>query len=122
MQLLCLAMSASYKGAGHGTIKTMVTVDTKRIPRKQGQKAKSDKHSDLYTDENLKGTIHGLGFTDKKKAKQSVSKIRGSGRTHAHKMQLQLQCHKDQKLQVKEQKILKRKKTWDRHITSIKSI
>ena len=41
----------------------------------------------LYTDENPKGTIHGLGFTDKAKAKQSVSKIRGSGKTHAHKMQ-----------------------------------
>ena len=81
------AMSASYKGAGHGTIKPMVTADTKRIPRKPGQKAKSDKHSDLYTDEDPKGTIHGLGFTDKKKAKQSLSKIRNSGRTHAHKMQ-----------------------------------
>ena len=81
------AMSAAYKGAGHGTIKPMVTADTKRIPRKPGQKAKSDKHSDLYTDEDPKGTIHGLGFTDKKKAKQSLSKIRSSGRTHAHKMQ-----------------------------------
>ena len=81
------AMSAAYKGAGHGTIKPMVTADTKRIPRKPGQKAKSDKHSDLYTDEDPKGTIHGLGFTDKAKAKQSVSKIRGSSRTTAHKMQ-----------------------------------
>jgi len=81
------AMSASYKGAGHGTMNPMVTADTKRIPRKPGQKAKSDKHSDLYTDEDPKGTIHGLGFTDKAKAKQSVSKIRGSDRTHAHKMQ-----------------------------------
>ena len=58
-----------------------------RIPRKKGQPAGSDKHSDLYTDEDPKGTIHGLGFTDKKKAKQSLSKIRRSGRTHAHKMQ-----------------------------------
>ena len=58
-----------------------------RIPRKKGQPAKSKKHSDLYTDEDPKGTIHGLGFTDKAKAKQSVSKIRGSNRTHAHKMQ-----------------------------------
>ena len=64
-----------------------VNEDDKRIPRKPGQKAKSDKHSDLYTDEDPKGTIHGLGFTDKAKAKQSVSKIRGSNRTHAHKMQ-----------------------------------
>ena len=81
------AMSASYQGQGHGTIKPMVTADAKRIPRKPGQKAKSDKHSDLYTDEDPKGTIHGLGFTDSAKAKQSVSKIRGSNRTHAHKMQ-----------------------------------
>ena len=128
------AMSASYKGAGHGTIKPMLSAskksdelehmklmtkalktmpgsqkqseikkqinvirkrlglrpiseDEKRIPRKPGQKAKSDKHSDLYTDEDPKGTIHGLGFTDKAKAKQSLSKIRNSGRTHAHKMQ-----------------------------------
>ena len=31
-----------------------------RIPRKKGQPANSKKHSDLYTDENPKGTIHGL--------------------------------------------------------------
>ena len=61
--------------------------DTKRIPRKPGQKAGSDKHSDLYTDENPKGTILGLGFTDGAKARQSVNKIKGSGKTHAHKMQ-----------------------------------
>ena len=36
----------------------------KRIPRKKGQKRKSKKHSDLYTDEDPKGTIHGLGFKD----------------------------------------------------------
>ena len=47
-------MSASYKGAGHGTMKPMLSADAKRIFRKTGQKAKSDKHSDLYTDENLK--------------------------------------------------------------------
>ena len=58
-----------------------------RIARKPGQKAGSDKHSDLYTDENPKGTIHGLGFTDSAKAKESINKIKGSGKTHAHKMQ-----------------------------------
>ena len=58
-----------------------------RIPRKPGQKAGSDKHSDLYTDENPKGTIHGLGFTDRAKAVQSINKIKNSGKTHAHKMQ-----------------------------------
>ena len=46
----------------------MLSADTKRIPRKKGQPAGSDKHSDLYTDENPKGTIHGLGFTDGAKA------------------------------------------------------
>jgi len=61
--------------------------DTKRIPRKPGQKAGSDKHSDLYTDEDPKGTIHGLGFTDAETARKSVSKIKNSGRTHAHKIQ-----------------------------------
>ena len=58
-----------------------------RIPRKPGQKAGSDKHSDLYTDENPRGTIHGLGFTDEKKARESINKIKNSGKTHAHKMQ-----------------------------------
>ena len=58
-----------------------------RIPRKSGQKAGSDSHSDLYTDENPKGTIHGLGFTDEKKARESINKIKNSGKTHAHKMQ-----------------------------------
>ena len=58
-----------------------------RIPRKKGQPANSKKHSDLYTDENPKGTIHGLGFKDEATAKASVSKIRNSSRSHAHKIQ-----------------------------------
>ena len=58
-----------------------------RIPRKKGQPAGSKKHSDLYTDENPKGTIHGLGFKDVATAKASVSKIRSSSRSHAHKIQ-----------------------------------
>ena len=58
-----------------------------RIPRKKGQPAGSDKHSDLYTDENPKGTIHGLKFATVKDAKASVNKIENSGKTHAHKIQ-----------------------------------
>lgn len=58
-----------------------------RIPRKKGQPAGSDKHSDLYTDENPVGTIHGLGFKDVETARASVSKIEKSDRTHAHKIQ-----------------------------------
>jgi len=58
-----------------------------RIARKSGQPAKSDKHSDLYTDEDPKGTIHGLKFATVQDAKDSVSKIKNSSRTHAHKIQ-----------------------------------
>jgi hypothetical protein len=58
-----------------------------RVPRKKGQPAGSDKHSDLYTDENPKGTIKGLGFKDTETANASVSKIKNSGKKHAHKIQ-----------------------------------
>ncbi len=58
-----------------------------RIPKKPGQPDKSDKHSDLYTDENPKGTIQGLKFATTQDAKESVSKIKNSGRSHAHKIQ-----------------------------------
>ena len=58
-----------------------------RIPRKAGQPAKSKKHSDLYTDEDPKGTIHGLKFATVEDAKASVNKIKRSGRSHAHKIQ-----------------------------------
>ena len=60
---------------------------SERIPRKSGQPAKSDKHSDLYTDEDPKGTIQGLKFATPDDAKASVSKIKSSGRSHAHKIQ-----------------------------------
>ena len=61
--------------------------DNPRIPRKKGQPANSKKHSDLYTDENPKGTIHGLGFKDVATAEASVKKIENSGKSHAHKIQ-----------------------------------
>ena len=43
--------------------------------------------SDLYTDEDPRGTIHGLGFKDVETARASVKKIENSDRTHAHKIQ-----------------------------------
>jgi GNAT superfamily N-acetyltransferase len=58
-----------------------------RIARKPGQPANSKKHSDLYTDENPKGTIHGLKFATVDDAHASVAKIKSSGRSHAHKIQ-----------------------------------
>ena len=58
-----------------------------RVPRKKGQHRGSKSHSDLYTDENPKGTIKGLKFATVADAKASVSKINGSGKKHAHKIQ-----------------------------------
>ena len=58
-----------------------------RVPRKKGQHRGSSSHSDLYTDENPKGTIKGLKFATVKDAKASVAKIRSSGKSHAHKVQ-----------------------------------
>src|SRR6056300_1650796 len=78
-----VGLNANYSSQAPGTMRPFLTADAKklqqknwsskgfgpkkedtnRIPRKPGQKAGSDKHSDLYTDENPKGTIHGLGFT-----------------------------------------------------------
>ena len=68
-------------------MKKSIVVKAPRIPRKKGQPANSKKHSDLYTDENPKGTIHGLGFKNPQTARQSVSKIKNSSRSHAHKTQ-----------------------------------
>ena len=61
--------------------------ESPRISRKKGQHKGSSSHSDLYTDENPKGTIHGLGFKDVETAKASVKKIESSGKSHAHKIQ-----------------------------------
>ena len=84
--------------------------DSKRIPKKPGQKDKSDKHSDLYTDEDPRGTIHGLGFTDGKKARQSVNKIKNSGRTHAHKIQAAIAMSQRAKVASQRAKDPKKKK------------
>ena len=57
-----------------------------RVPKKyEGQPM--DEHSDLYTDEDPKGTIQGLGFKDKTTAEKSIRLIENSGKTHAHKIQ-----------------------------------
>lgn len=66
--------------------KDMAEADA-RVPRQPGQPANSKAHSDLYTDENPKGTIQGLKFATVEDAEASVSKIRNSDRTSAHKIQ-----------------------------------
>ena len=68
-------------------IKTQKEETNPRIPSKKGQPANSKKHSDLYTDENPRGTIHGLGFKDVETARASIKKIENSGKKHAHKIQ-----------------------------------
>ena len=60
--------------------------EEKRIPKTR-KNQDPDTHSDLYTDENPEGTIHGLGFKDVETAEASVRKIKASDRTHAHKIQ-----------------------------------
>ena len=48
-------------------------------PEKDGTKRPKSEHSDLYTDENPKGTIQGLGFKDAetaRKKRQYYRKIR----------------------------------------------
>ena len=64
-----------------------VVGENKRKPRKKGQHRNSPNHSDLYTDENPKGTIKGLKFATVKDAEASVRKINSSGKKHAHKIQ-----------------------------------
>lgn len=63
--------------------------DKKRIPekRKDGTKRPKSEHSDLYTDEDPKGTIKGLGFKDVGTAKNSVAIIEKAKRPHKHKVQ-----------------------------------
>ena len=49
-----------------------------RIPRKTKKKTYKNirDHSDLFTDENPKGTVKGLKFKNKQEAKKSVKKLR----------------------------------------------
>ena len=69
------------------TNETHDVVEVARIARKPGQPIGSKKHSDLYTDENPRGTITGLKFATVEDARASVRKIRNSGKAHAHKIQ-----------------------------------
>ena len=128
-----VGLHANYTTQGVGTIKPMLTADAKakqqknwkekgfgpykfkkedaeRVPRKPGQKADSKKHSDLYTDENPKGTIHGLGFTDAETARTSVNKIKNSGKTHAHKIQAAIAMSQRAKVASERAKDPKKKK------------
>ena len=99
----------------------------KRIPRKEGQPAKSDKHSDLYTDEDPKGTIHGLGFKDAATANKGIAIINKAKRTHAHKVQATLVMQQRAKQAIKTTKDPEKKanlrdayKIWTDHLEKLK--
>ena len=62
-----------------------------RVPaKKKGEDPRH--HSDLFTDENPKGTIHGLHFRNREDAVQSVKhvkRLKKEGKiTHAHAVQI----------------------------------
>jgi len=104
------AVGDTFKDIDPKKLVKMVHEDTNRIARKPGQPAGSDKHSDLYTDENPKGTIQGLGFTDAETARTSVNKIKNSGRSHAHKIQAAIAMSQRAKVASERAKDPKKKK------------
>jgi len=64
-----------------------------RVPaKKKGEDPRH--HSDLFTDENPKGTVHGLRFRNKEESIQSVQNVKTLKRegkiTHAHAVQIAL--------------------------------
>tara|TARA_Y100001938_G_scaffold143214_1_gene215629 strand:- start:2120 stop:2563 length:444 start_codon:yes stop_codon:yes gene_type:complete len=77
--------------------------NTKRIPKTE-KRNRPDEHSDLYTDEDPKGTITGLGFKDKQTALESIRKINKSNRKHAHKVQAMLVMIQRLKVAIKRTK------------------
>jgi len=84
---IAIAMRKAGKKPKDGGNKHNSMKEAARVARKPGQPADSKKHSDLYTDENPRGTITGLKFATVEDARASVAKIRNSGRSHAHKIQ-----------------------------------
>ena len=84
----------------------------KRIPQKtkSGKKLPASKHSDLYTDEDPKGTITGLGFKDASTAREGVSKINKANTTHAHKVQATLVMKQRAKVAIERTKDPEKKK------------
>ena len=107
--------------------KTFLEAET-RTPRKKGQHKGSSKHSDLYTDENPKGTIHGLGFKDAAAANKGVAIINKAKRTHAHKVQATLVMQQRAKEAIKRTKDPEKKKNitqaykiWTDHLEKLKA-
>ena len=83
-----------------------------RIPekKKDGTKRPKSEHSDLYTDENPKGTIKGLGFTDAESARKSVNLIEKSSKPHKHKVQATMAMEQRSRFAAKNAKDPEKKK------------
>lgn len=100
-----------------------------RTPRKAGQAAGSDAHSDLYTDEDPKGTIHGLGFKDAETAERGIKIIRDIDREHAHKVQAALVMQQRGKVAIERTKDPEKKQNltaanviWTDYLEELKQI
>ena len=100
-----------------------------RDPRKKGQHKGSPSHSDLYTDEDPKGTIKGLGFKDAATANKGVGIINKANRTHAHKVQATLVMQQRAKVAMGRTKDPEKKKNlkaayeiWTAHLEKLKKI
>jgi hypothetical protein len=85
----------SYYRKKTGTRGRRPRTGTPRVPRKtrRGRSYKSPRdHSDLFTDENPKGTVHGLKFKNKDEAKRSIRRLKSLFRnkkiTYAHMRQI----------------------------------
>ena len=87
--------------------------EDKRIPekKKDGTKRPKSEHPDLYTDENPKGTIKGLGFTDAEAARKSVNIIEKSSKPHKHKVQATMAMEQRSRFAAKNAKDPEKKKT-----------
>ena len=64
-----------------------IITEGKRIPRKKGQKRKSKKHSDLYTDEDPKDTV-GIKFSTRQDIVDTLNKKSFKAKSHARQSQI----------------------------------
>ena len=100
------------KAIYYGTLTKMARAADKRIPekKKDGTKRPKSEPSDLYTDENPKGTIKGLGFKDAETARKSVNIIEKSSKPHKHKVQATMAMEQRSRFAAKNAKDLEKKK------------
>ena len=110
------------------SFKSYISEADKRTARKKGQHKGSSSHSDLYTDEDPRGTIKGLGFKDGATARKGIAIINKSNRTHAHKVQATLVMQQRAKVAVGRTKDPEKKanlkdalKIWTTHLEKIKA-